>query len=367
MQDKLWNERILLWLTIFLALTGVVMVYSASSIMADKRFHDSFFFLKRHTVYALTGITVMIAISKIDYQIAKKVAYPFLFFTLALLLLLLIPGIGTEVGGATRWLRLGPLSIQPSEVAKLALIIFMAYSFSKKEEKGEMKDLKKGFLPYVLVLMFFLVPMLRQPDFGTAMTITSIFLIMIFVAGARLSYITTLVISVAGAAALLIAGAEYRRKRILSFLDPWDDPLDTGFQIIQSFLAFGSGGFAGRGLGEGRQKLFYLPEPHTDFILPVIGEEMGFLGVMTVVLIFGAVVALGIKAALSAKDSLGCYLAIGITSMIGLQAIINMWVVMGLLPTKGLPLPFISYGGTSLIVNMIGVGILAGVIERSRE
>ncbi len=343
------------------------MVYSASSIMADKRFHDSFFFLKRHTVYAMAGIAIMIAISKIDYQVARKVAIPFLFFTLTLLLLLLIPGIGTEVGGATRWLRLGPLSIQPSELAKLALIVFMAYSFSKKEERREMKDFKKGFLPYVLVLMLFLVPMLMQPDFGTAMTITSIFLIMIFVAGARLSYIATLVFSVVGAAVLLIAGAEYRRKRILSFLDPWDDPLDTGFQIIQSFLAFGSGGFAGRGLGEGRQKLFYLPEPHTDFILPVIGEEMGFLGVMTVILLFGAVVALGIKAALCAKDRLGCYLAIGITSMIGLQAIINMGVVMGLLPTKGLPLPFISYGGTSLLVNMIGVGILAGVIERSRE
>jgi len=360
---RLWSERLIIGVTIFLVLTGVVMVYSASSIMADKRFHDSFFFLKRHTIYALIGIIAMIAVSKADYRQISKIANPFLFFTIGLLVLLLIPGVGSEAGGATRWLRAGPLSIQPSELTKLAVIFSFALSFTKKKDMG---SLKKGFLPYAGILGLCVSLMLLQPDFGTAMTLAGIVFIMLFVAGVRLSFLTASASFMIAMAAMLVAGAEYRRKRILSFLDPWADPQDTGFQIIQSFLAFGSGGMMGRGLGEGRQKLFYLPEPHTDFVLPVIGEEMGFLGLFIVILFFAAIVVLGIRAALRADDDFGCYLAMGITSMIALQAIINMGVVMGLLPTKGLPLPFISYGGTSLIVNMIGVGILLSITARGK-
>lgn len=363
MPGRLWSERLIVGFTIFLVLTGVVMVYSASSIMADKRFHDSFFFLKRHAIYAVIGISAMIFVSKSDYGEIRKIAYPFLLFTLGLLILLLIPGVGTEAGGATRWLRAGPLSIQPSELTKLAIIFAFAYSFSKKKD---MRCFKKGFLPYALVLGLCIALMLLQPDFGTAMTLAGIVFVMLFVAGVRFSYLTASASVMIAVAAMLVAGAEYRRKRILSFLDPWSDPQDTGFQIIQSFLAFGSGGLTGRGLGEGRQKLFYLPEPHTDFVLPVIGEEMGFLGLLVVILFFVAIVVLGIKAALRASDDFGSHLAIGITSMIALQAIINMGVVMGLLPTKGLPLPFISYGGTSLIVNMIGVGILISITARGK-
>jgi len=206
-----------------------------------------------------------------------------------------------------------------------------------------------------------------QPDFGTAMTLTGIIMIMLFVAGSRFSYLALFSMFVAMASYLLISGAEYRTRRILSFLDPWSDPHNTGFQIIQSFLAFGSGGMMGRGLGEGRQKLFYLPEPHTDFILPVVGEELGFIGVTVIILIFASLIIVGIRASLKARESFGTYLATGITSMIGLQAIINMGVVMGLLPTKGLTLPFVSYGGTSLVVNMIAVGILASITARGAK
>ena len=364
MQGKIWPERILFFSTIFLVLTGVVMVYSASSIMADKRFGDSFFFLKRHTVYAMLAIAAMIAVARVDYRKIEKLVYPLLVFSMFLLLLLLIPGIGTEVGGATRWLRIGPFSLQPSEPAKLAVIFFLALSFSHKKD---MTDFKTGFLPYIVVMALFLSLMLLQPDFGTAMTLAGIVFVMLFVAGARLVHLGGLSAVMVFAASMLIAGSEYRKKRILSFIDPWSDPQDTGFQIIQSFLAFGSGGWMGRGLGEGRQKLFYLPEPHTDFVLPVIGEEIGFIGLVAVIVLFVLIVMVGIRAALKAEDEFGRYLAIGITSMIALQAIINMGVVMGLLPTKGLPLPFVSYGGTSLIVNMIGVGILLNITERGRS
>lgn len=360
---SLWSERLMAGFAVILVLTGVVMVYSASSIMADKRFHDSFFFLKRHIVYAVIGISAMIVVSKADYGWIKNIAYPFLLFTVGLLVLLLIPGVGTEVGGATRWLRAGPLSIQPSELTKLAVIFAFAASFTKKKD---MRCFKKGFAPYITILAVCIALMLLQPDFGTAMTLAGIIFIMLFTAGVRLSYLTASAGVMIAVASMLIAGADYRRKRILSFLDPWSDPQDTGFQIIQSFLAFGSGGMMGRGLGEGRQKLFYLPEPHTDFVLPVIGEEMGFLGLSVVIFFFAAIVVLGIRAALKSSDDFGCHLAVGITSMIALQAIINMGVVMGLLPTKGLPLPFISYGGTSLIVNMIGVGILISITARGK-
>ncbi|MBE9502802.1 MAG: putative lipid II flippase FtsW [Proteobacteria bacterium] len=360
---KLWSERVLIGCALFLVLTGVVMVYSASSIMAEKRFYDSFFFLKRHTVYAILGICTMITTAKLDYNHIRKIAIPFMFFSFSLLILLLIPGVGTEAGGATRWLRFGPLSLQPSEVAKLSIIFFFAHSLANKKA---MNDFKKGFLPYLIVMGIFLCLMLMQPDFGTAMTVAGIIFIMLFVAGARPSYITSTFLLTGIIAYFLVATSEYRMKRILSFVDPWSDPQDTGFQIIQSFLAFGSGGLMGRGLGEGRQKLFYLPEPHTDFILPVVGEELGFIGVVFIILVFAALVLFGIRAALKAYDTFGCYLALGITSMIGLQAIINMGVVMGLLPTKGLPLPFVSYGGTSLLINMIGVGILISITARGR-
>jgi len=365
MPDRLWSERMLVGFTVALVLTGVVMVYSASSIIADKRFHDSFFFLKRHVIYASLGISIMMLVARVDYIKIKKIAWPFAIMILFLLVLLLIPGVGTEVGGATRWLRVGPLSFQPSELAKLAIILFLANSLSRK--KDVMKDFKKGFLPYIAVLVIFIVPMIMQPDFGTAMTLTGIIMIMLFVAGSRFSYLALFSMFVAMASYLLISGAEYRTRRILSFLDPWSDPHNTGFQIIQSFLAFGSGGMMGRGLGEGRQKLFYLPEPHTDFILPVVGEELGFIGVTVIILIFASLIIVGIRASLKARESFGTYLATGITSMIGLQAIINMGVVMGLLPTKGLTLPFVSYGGTSLVVNMIAVGILASITARGAK
>lgn len=365
MVNRLWAERILVLFPSLLLISGVVMVYSASSIIADKRFGDSFFFLKRHLVYAVLSILVMTVTAKIDYQHIRKVTYPVLLFSFVLLVIVLIPSVGVEVGGATRWLRIGLVSVQPSEFAKLAVIFYLAASFTRK--KDEIKDFKKGFLPYMAILAVFLAPILLQPDFGTAVTIAGIMFIMLFVAGTRFSYIFGLILSMLPFVYMLIAGVEYRKKRILSFIDPWNDPQDTGFQIIQSFIAFGAGGVFGRGLGEGRQKLFYLPEPHTDFILPVIGEELGFIGVAAIVLLFVCIVIMGIRAAFKSRDPFGCHLALGIISMIAIQALINMGVVLGLLPTKGLTLPFLSYGGTSLIVNMTGVGILLSITARGRD
>jgi len=359
-ESRKLHNHLLLLIVCALVGTGIVMVYSSSSISADTKFGDSIHFLKRQSCFALIGLLLMFFVMNIRYQVLQRVVYPIIIISFLLLTLVLIPGIGTTIGGSTRWFRIGPLSFQPSELAKLALIIFIAYSLSKKKEQT-IKSFSIGFLPHLIVTLVMSGLVLLQPDFGTAMILFSLFFILMFAAGTKIRYLASLLGVMSVGCYFLITCVGYRLDRITAYLNPWEDPTATGFQIIQSFLAFGSGGLWGAGLGNGKQKLFYLPEPHTDFICSIIGEELGFIGVLLVIILFIILFFCGLKIALKAPDLLGTYLALGITSLISLHAVVNLGVVMGLLPTKGSTLPFISYGGTSLVFSLIGIGILLNI------
>jgi cell division protein FtsW len=255
-----------------------------------------------------------------------------------------------------RWLKIQSFSFQPSEFAKLGLIIFLAYFLTKKEEK--IRSFSFGFLPTVVLSGIVIALVAKEPDFGAALFLTVMVFLLLFVSGARLIYVAGAFLLIAPVAYYFLMNTAYRYKRLMSFIRPWEDSTGTSFQIIQSFLSFGSGGLFGLGLGEGRQKLFFLPAPHTDFIFSIIGEELGLVGAIIVVVLFFILTLRGVQIGLSLEDRFGAYLALGITLMISLQAVINMGVVLGLLPTKGLTLPLISYGGTSLVANLLGVGIL---------
>jgi len=356
--DRNWDQTILL-LAVTLTCFGVVMVYSSSSIMAAKRFGDGFFFLKRQGFYALLGMGMMFLAMQVDYQHLRKLAAPIFIISVLLLVAVLLPGVGTKAGGAARWIRALGFSLQPSELTKLALVIYLAHSLAKKKDK--IKSLKFGFIPYMIVLAVVLLLLLLQPDLGTAVTLAAVAMTMLLVAGARLSYLVSIVLLALPFLYVAIMHVGYRRRRILAFLNPWDDPTDTGFQIIQSWIAFGNGGIFGTGLGEGKQKLFYLPEAHTDFIFSVVGEELGFIGVFTVIAIFLMLILRGMRTALRIEDEFGTLLAFGISLMLGLQVIVNLGVGLGLLPTKGMTLPMLSYGGTSLLVTLTAIGILLNI------
>ncbi len=352
-------DNSILLLSVVMTCLGVVMVYSASSIMAEKRFADGFFFLKRQGLFAVLGFLVMMIAMQVDYKHLQKLAVAIFFGSVALLVLVLLPGIGSNVGGASRWIRMPGFSIQPAEVAKLALVIYMAYSLSKKEEK--LQSFSQGFLPYMVILAVLLGLVLAQPDLGSAITLGGVAVTMMVVAGSRIRYLFGLAILAMPALYFLVMTVDYRRRRILAFLNPWDDPTNSGFQIIQSWIAFGSGGVVGKGLGESKQKLFYLPEAHTDFIFSVIGEELGFVGVFVVTAMFLVLIVRGIRTTLHAPDMFGRNLAFGITLLLGLEAFVNIAVVLGMLPTKGLALPFLSYGGTSLLTTLFAVGVLLNI------
>ena len=356
MKGKRGLDIILLFAVLALVGIGVVMVYSTSAIIAGDRFGDPYYFLKRQALYAAVGFVLMIVMMFLPYEILKRFAYPILVSSVLLLIAVLIPGIGHRTGGAMRWLKIQSFSFQPSEFAKLGLVIFLAYLLAKKEEK--IRSFSFGFLPPVLLSGLVIALVMKEPDFGAAFFLTVMVFLLLFVGGARVIYIASAFLIAIPIAYALLMNVGYRYKRLMSFIRPWEDPSGTSFQIIQSFLSFGSGGLFGLGLGEGRQKLFFLPAPHTDFIFSVIGEELGLVGATVVVLLFFILTLRGIQIGLSLEDRFGVYLALGITLMISLQAVINMGVVLGLLPTKGLTLPFISYGGTSLIANLAGVGIL---------
>lgn len=346
-------------MAIALTCFGVVMVYSASSVMAAKRFHDGFFFLKRQGLYALLGFALMLITMRVNYHFWRKLSVPVLLGCIVLLVLVLIPGIGGSAGGASRWIRLPGFNFQPSEVAKIALIMYMAYSLDRKQDK--IKELGSGFVSYMLILLVMLALLLKQPDMGSALTLAAVSIIMLFAAGTRLVYIISIFLMSMPFLYFLVMNVAYRKRRILAFLDPWQDPQNSGFQIIQSWLAFGTGGLFGQGLGEGKQKLFYLPEAHTDFILSVVGEELGFLGVIVIIGMFFLLVQRAMRIAVAAPDPFGRFLALGIAVLFGIEASVNMGVVTGLLPTKGLALPFISYGGSSLLISLFAVGILLNI------
>jgi cell division protein FtsW len=349
-------DYLLLMAVLGLVSIGIVMVYSTTAILAGDRFGDPYFFLKRQMFYAVIGFIVMAGMMAFPYEKLKRLAYPILIVSILSLIAVLIPGVGRRAGGAMRWLRLGPLSVQPSEFVKLGLIIFLAYFLTKKEDK--IRSFSFGFLPTVLISGLVIALVLKEPDFGAATFLTSMVFLLLFVSGARVIYIAGSFLLALPVAYYFLTNVAYRYRRLMSFIRPWDDPGGTSFQIIQSFLSFGSGGLFGLGLGEGKQKLFFLPAPHADFIFSVIGEELGLTGAIVVVLLFFIFTVRGIGIANSMEDRFAAYLALGVTMMISLQGVINMGVVLGLLPTKGLTLPFISYGGTSLISNLMGVGIL---------
>jgi cell division protein FtsW len=352
-------DRQLLFAVLFLVGIGIVMVYSASSALALKKFGSGFHFLKKQALFSLVGMVVLVVFSHIPFRIYRALTYPALVASLAMLAAVLVSGMGLAAGGSQRWMRLGPLTFQPVEAARLALVIFMAYSLSKKQDG--LRQFGIGFIPHVLVLTAFAVLLMLQPDFGSVVIFSVLVWVMMFVAGVPIRYLLTALLPMLPMAYFLMIGATYRMKRLVSFLDPWQYPDGEGYQIIHSLMAFGTGGLWGTGVGKGYQKLFYLPEPHTDFIFAVIGEELGFLGVLFVIGLYGLVLWRGSSIAYRCRDEFGMYLALGITTAIGLQVSINLGVALGLLPTKGLTLPFLSYGGTSLVLNMASIGILMNI------
>ncbi len=340
---------------------GVVMVYSASAVQATVQYHDPQFFLKRQVAYALTALLATWVASRVDYHRLYKLTYPVLALVGTLLLLCVI-GFGHSGGGAARWLSIGPVHVQPAEMAKVALVIWLAYSLAKKAEK--VKTFTVGFLPHLIVAGVFMLLCLKQPDFGSAVVLLLLTFTLLFVAGAKVGYILGASILGAGAGAALVRFREYRYERYLAWLHMDEHRQDLAYQPFQSVMSFGSGGPTGLGLGRGLQTL-YLPEAHTDFVAAIVGEELGFLGVACLCGAYLLLVARGVRAALRAPDDFGSFLAFGLSAMFGVQALVNLSVALAILPTKGLTLPFVSFGGSSLLVNAVAAGILLNISRQS--
>ncbi|HNV24164.1 MAG TPA: putative lipid II flippase FtsW [Candidatus Omnitrophota bacterium] len=338
---------------------GIVMIYSASGIFALKELKDSMYFLNRHLIFLFIGGILTIVMMSFDYRELKRWIKPLLILSIILLVLVLIPGIGKASSGARRWFKIGFFSFQPSEFVKLVVLIYMADFLSRKQAK--VSDLWRGFLPPFFVMGVICLLVVKQPDLGNAVLIASSIFVMLFIAGTRISYLGAIVMMAIPALYFLITKVAYRMKRIISFIDPWKDSLGVGFQLTQSQIALGAGGLWGVGLGHSTQKLFYLPAAHTDFIFSIIGEELGLLGTLIVIFLFMGFIWQGARIAKRTTDSFGYFLATGIVAMLGMQAVVNIGVSIGALPTKGLPLPFISYGGSALIFNMMAVGILLNI------
>jgi cell division protein FtsW len=362
MARKLKSDRILFLTTILLVAISIVMVYSASAVMADERYGQPYFFLIKQLTWAILGIALLAAVMRIDYRNYREPVFIWSFFgvvCLALVAVLFAP----SVSGARRWFSIGGLGIQPSELAKLSAIVFIAALLERRVHR--INDATYALAPISLVVAIFVGLILYEPDFGTAMSLAVIAAVMVFAAGVSYLYVAGAAVTMLPLIGALVVAFPYRRQRLMAFLNPWDDPLGSGFQIIQSFIAVGTGGITGRGLMNGVQKLFYLPEAHTDFIYAVIAEELGFIGASCLLICFCVLTWRGLRIALRAQDSFGAFLAIGVTTMIAIQAFINMSVVLGLLPTKGIPLPFISQGGSSMLVNLMGMGVLLNVSQHA--
>ncbi len=338
------------------------MIYSASSIYAWNSHGDSFYYLKRHLLYLFCGVVILAFSMAINHQTIRRWAKPLFCVSLLFLVLNLIPGLSHQVAGARRWIKIGVFGFQPSELIKIAFIVYLADFIARR--KNMMDNFFYGIMPPLIALGIPTLLILLQPDLGTAISLVCIAVIMLFSAGLRYAYFLF-----AGAACLpvlyfLVFSIPYRRARILAFLDPWSDPLGKGFQIIQSQIALGSGGLFGQGLGQGKQKLFYLPAAHTDFIFSVIGEELGIIGAVAVIVLFIILIWQMIKIAKVNSDIFLRFLSIGIISLIALETVINIGVSIGVFPTKGLPLPFISFGGSSLVFDMAAIGLLLNASRR---
>jgi cell division protein FtsW len=348
-------DWLLLLAVLVLAAGGAVMVYSASAITATRQLQDEFFFLKRQAVAFVLGLGLLILALRLGYRRIQALSYPLLVATFASLVLVLIPGIGRLAGGARRWISLGLVNFQPAELAKVALVLYLAHSLSRKRDK--VRSFSIGFLPHVLVAGLMMVLVLGERDLGTCVIMALVLFAMLFAAGARVSYLVGALLLAVPVVWRLIASTPYRLERWLAYLDPWGHRAGSGFQLVESLLGIGNGGWAGQGLG----KLFYLPAAHTDFIAAVIAEETGLLGIAILLLLYAVLVWRGLRASVRAAEPFGAYAALGLTVLFGSQALVNLAVVFGLLPTKGLTLPFVSYGGSSLMTLLGAAGILLSV------
>ncbi|MEW6534280.1 MAG: putative lipid II flippase FtsW [Candidatus Auribacterota bacterium] len=344
---------------------SIIMIYSTSGIFAQEKFADENYYLKKQMIWVSVSLFCMIVFSYLPYRILRPLALVGVFAALALLVVTLLSPLGQAAGGASRWLKLGPFRFQPSEIAKLAIIVYMADVVARKQ--ATVTEFFKSLLAPSILVGIVLVCVLKQPDLGTTVLLACTWMVIMFIGGIRFRYVVIFIMTGVVNLYFLIKLFPYRMKRIISFLDPFKDPHGSGFQIIQSFIALGSGGLHGVGLGQGTQKLFYLPEAHTDFIFAIIGEELGLIGTSSIVLLFAVFCISGMMIAYKCTDIFGKLLAAGITMMITAQALINMCVVTGMLPTKGIPLPFLSFGGSNLLVNSIAIGILINVGVRGNE
>ncbi len=352
-------EMLLVISVILISIFGIVMIYSASYIWAEFKYNDSLKYVKNQALFFIIGIILMFLVSKIDYKIYLKRANIILIGCLILLVLVIIPGVGMVRNGSRSWFGIGSFGVQPSEFTKLALIIFTSKYLMNNEKR--MKDIKKGVLPILAVLFLTFGLIMLQPDFGTGMIIVVSIIGLLFVGGVNMKFFIGLgIIGVLGITGLIIV-APYRLARILSFLNPWSDPLGSGFQIIQSLYAIGPGGLFGFGFLNSRQKHFYLPEPQTDFIFSIISEEFGFLGIVIVAALFLTIIITGFKISRNCKDIFGKYLSFGIMFQLSFQAILNLMVVVGLIPVTGVTLPFLSYGGSSLLITLCSIGIVLNI------
>jgi cell division protein FtsW len=356
---------LLLGSTALLVVGGTIMVLSASSVTAFARYGDSFVYFQRQATYTIIGAAALFLTSRMRYEAWRRLALPFLGLTIVLLAVVLHPAHGIEAYGSSRWFSVGPFTVQPSEIAKLAAVVFAATILDRKW--GKLDDLGHLALPLLPVAMLLCGMIMLQPDLGTTLIIAGTLLMMLFVAGVRLRYLTLAAVVGGLVGAGLIMSADYRRVRFLSFLHPWQDVKNTGYQLAQSLIALGSGGWTGVGLGASRQKWAYVPNAHTDFIFSILGEELGLIGEIVVLAAFGVLLFAGIRIAATAKDVFGRLLAAGIVCWFGLQALINLGAVTGLLPITGVPLPFLSYGGSSLVVSLAGVGILLNIASASQR
>ena len=353
------NYKYLLISTIIISLFGLLMIYSSSSIWAEYKYHNQYKYLISQSIFLSLGYIIMYIISKIDTNIYKKYGNHILLICIILLILVLIPGIGTIRNGSRSWFGIGSLGIQPSEAAKLGLIIFT----SKYLSNNKIKNIK-SLIPILIVLFLIFGLIMLQPDFGTGVIIIMSIISLLFIAGANLTFFIKLgILGIIGIIILIII-APYRMERITSFLNPWSDPLGSGFQIIQSLYAIGPGGLLGMGLGNSIQKHFYLPEPQTDFIFSIISEELGFFGIIIVSTLFTVIIYNGLSISIKQEDSFQKYLSYGITFSIAFQTLLNLMVVVGLIPVTGVTLPFLSYGGSSLIISMTEIGILLNISKK---
>ena len=342
---------------------GIVMVFNVSYFYGQERLGDSLYFFRRHLFAVALGTAACIVASRLPSETYRRLAYPLLGASVVALVLVLVPGIGLVRGGARRWLHVGPLSLQPSEAAKVALVLYLARSLSKKGER--VADFMVGVVPHCVVVGLVAGLLLLEPDFGTAALAVGLLFLMLFAGGVRPRHLAVPILAALPLVVFEATRAGYRAKRLLAFLNPALDPRGIGFQLMQSFIAFGSGRLWGVGLGESRQKMFYLPEAHTDFIFSVVGEELGLAGALVVLGLFGVIAARGLRTALRHPDPFASLAAFGVTVSLVLQALVNAGVVLGCLPTKGLVLPFLSYGGSAMIAALTQVGVLLALAREA--